>query len=116
MSVHQLKDGRWIVRYPKGTMPEQPNRTREYFGRGIEAEAAARQRNEEVRLSHYRRQAPTRKSPQFFELADAYLQNKDFPTASKVNLFYKLDRVILPEIGHIQAMRLTSLRLNQYRF
>jgi len=55
MSVHQLKDGRWIVRYVRGTDPDNPGRTREYFGRGAAAERAARERNDELT---YRRLRP----------------------------------------------------------
>ncbi len=48
MSVHKLKDGRWIVKYEKGTIKREPNRTREYFGRGVGAEKLARLRNKEL--------------------------------------------------------------------
>ena len=48
MAVAQLKDGRWIVAYRRGTIPEAPNRTRKYFGRGIAGSQAAEQRNTEL--------------------------------------------------------------------
>lgn len=48
MSVHKLKDGRWFVKYPKGTIKKDPNRTREYFGRGEEAKVLAYKRNREL--------------------------------------------------------------------
>jgi len=39
MSVHKLKDGRWIVKYPD---PEKPGGSRrEYFGRGDSAKKKA---------------------------------------------------------------------------
>lgn len=41
MSVTQLKDGRWLCRYPKGKNPENPNSTKKYFGRGLDAEQRA---------------------------------------------------------------------------
>ena len=50
MSVHQLKDGRWIVHFPKGTLKDKPNKTREYFGRGLDAEKKARDFNEKLNL------------------------------------------------------------------
>ncbi len=48
MSVHQLEDGRWFVKYSKGTNKNEPNRTREYFGRGKESERLARVRNSQL--------------------------------------------------------------------
>ena len=46
MSVHQLKDGRWIIQYHKDYKLK-----REYFGRGDEAKQKAITRNEEVGLN-----------------------------------------------------------------
>jgi hypothetical protein len=37
MSLHQLKDGRWIVQYPN--REPLPRLKREYFGRGLEGGA-----------------------------------------------------------------------------
>jgi hypothetical protein len=50
MSVHQLPDGRWFVRFPKGKIAEKPTATREYFGRGDDAERMAIARNWELGL------------------------------------------------------------------
>ena len=50
MSVHQTTDGRWFVRFQKGKLPDQPNKTREYFGRGPDAENRAHARNQELGL------------------------------------------------------------------
>lgn len=50
MSVHQTSDGRWFVRFAKGKIPEHPNRTREYFGRGDAAKSKADARNIELGL------------------------------------------------------------------
>ena len=50
MSVHQTPDGRWFVRFQKGKIPGEPNKTREYFGRGPDAETRARARNQELGL------------------------------------------------------------------
>jgi len=50
MFVHQRKHGRWIAKFPKGTLPDDPGRTRKYFGRGIEAETAARLFNDSLSL------------------------------------------------------------------
>jgi hypothetical protein len=48
MAIMQLKDGRWVVRYRKGTIPEDPDRTSEYFGRGLAGRQAAEQRNRDL--------------------------------------------------------------------
>ncbi|MCB2167967.1 MAG: tyrosine-type recombinase/integrase [Deltaproteobacteria bacterium] len=50
MFVHQRKHGRWIARFPKGTLPDDPCPTRQYFGRGIETETAARLFNDSLPL------------------------------------------------------------------
>jgi len=50
MFVHQRKHGRWIAMFPKGTLSDDPGRTRKYFGRGIEAETVARPHNESLSL------------------------------------------------------------------
>jgi integrase len=39
--VNAYKDDRWVVRYRKETIPEDPNRTREYFDCGIDGSQAA---------------------------------------------------------------------------
>lgn len=114
MSTHQLKDGRWFVRYPKGTLPDQPNRTREYFGRGPAAEAAAKVRSAEVKETYYKKHSPKRVSPQFSKLASDYQTSRDLPTVSAKNLYWKMKSVILPEIGKIEAINLTRERLDQY--
>ncbi|MFZ7126378.1 MAG: tyrosine-type recombinase/integrase [Desulfobacterales bacterium] len=116
MSVHQLKDGRWFVRYPKGTLPDDPDRTREYFGRGLEAERQARRRNEEIGLRPWERRTPEQQSPTFGELAQAYLTAKEgrMSDVSRSNLAYKLNAVILPQIGAVQAIRLTADHLDKY--
>jgi integrase len=50
MFVHQRKHGRWIARFPKGTLPDDPGQTRQYVGRGIESETAARLFNDSLSL------------------------------------------------------------------
>ena len=39
MSIHQRKYGRWIAKFPKGPLPDDPGRNRNYFNCGIQAEA-----------------------------------------------------------------------------
>jgi len=116
MAVHKLKDGRWIVKFEKGTLPDDPNRTREYFGRGIEAEKNAHQRNDELKLRPYVLRTPKERSPLFSELANAYLAAMvgSIEDSTLENMMWKLNGIINPEIGNTPAMRLTKHRLDQY--
>jgi integrase len=115
MSVHQLKDGRWVARFPKGTLKDDPGRTCQYFGRGIEGESAARQFNESLPLKKYIR-TPEVMEPTFTEIATAYFKFKQarLPAASIDALWYKLDSVILPAIGAIPVNRLTERDLDRF--
>ena len=78
MSVHQTPDGRWFVRFVKGTIQGKQNAPREYFGRGIDAENKARARNTELGLGIQ----PARTGKKFTELANYYLESK----AEKIEL------------------------------
>jgi len=115
MAVTQLEDGRWVVRYRKGTIPEDPGRTREYFGRGPVGREAAEQRNKE--LGFGRRKPQKRKNvPTFGEIAADYQEAKfaHNTSSTKSGRYYKLKSVILPEFGHLPVDRLTRRRLDQY--
>ena len=115
MAVTQLKDGRWIVFYRKGTVPEDPNRTREYFGRGAIGREAAEMRNKELGFG---RRKPQEKKKQltFGDIAFEYQEAKFSRTtaSTKSGLYYKLKSVILPELGHVPVDRLTPRRLDLY--
>ena len=107
MSVHLLKDGRWIVQYPN---PEPPPRLkREYFGRGLEAEKLARDRNDSLALRPVTRRTPDVDAKTFDMLADRYLEAKRGLTENSTydNLYIMLDKIILPNIGHLDVRRLT---------
>ena len=115
MAVTQLKDGRWVVSYRKGTIPEAPNRTREYFGRGIAGSQAAEQRNKE--LGFGRRKPQQKKNlPTFGDITAQYQEAKfaHNTATTKSGRYYKLKSVILPELGHLPVDRLTRRRLDQY--
>jgi len=113
MSVHLKKDGRWIVQYrDKST---QKLKT-EYFGRDLEGEARARERQKELGLNPWKRRTPKRKSPYFIELVNGYMTAR-FGTIEPVslkNFQYKMTGIILPEIGQTQAVNLTPHRMDQY--
>jgi hypothetical protein len=51
MAFTQLKDGRWVVRYRKGTIPEESNRAFEYFGGGIAGYQGSEQRDWNIVIS-----------------------------------------------------------------
>ena len=111
MSVHQLKDGRWIVQYRDGA-----NYKREYFGRGLEAETKARARNDELAPRPYKKRTQPKKSPLFEDLANAYLIASRATTEDSTReiLQYKLSCTILPELGSLYASRITHYRMDQY--
>ncbi len=105
MSVHQTKDGRWFVFYHKGFNKQDPNRTREYFGRGIDAELAANARNHELGLG--RQEARQGSEPTFAELADEYIAQHglDMRPSSRQDAAYKLEGLILPAIGTLPGSK-----------
>ena len=111
MSVHQLKDGRWIVQYK-----DAGRTTREYFGRGQVAETMARERNDELGLRGWTRRTPPPRAFLFETLTQEYINKKyqELPEESFSALWYKLLGVILPEFGHLPVGQITEHRLDQY--
>jgi len=112
MSVHQLKDGRWIVRYQKGKDKARPTTNKKYFGRGPEAERAAIEFNLSLGLGARK----TTSSPTFTELCNSYLEAKanTMADSSYRNLYIKLERIIVPRIGNMQAHQIVPTVLDQY--
>ena len=114
MSVTQKSDGRWCVVY------YADNKQRwKYFGRGAEAEKAAREYDSSLKGSGQVREYKKRSKsfgPTLTELAEAYLKSKaaTLPEVSIKNTRYKLEAVILPLIGHYKAMKLTAEILDKY--
>ena len=95
MSVHQLKDGRWNVQYRDKS--KKSGYTREYFGRGLEAEKKARARNDELDLGSYTPRTQPEQSPTFEDLVDNYMVAKSgsMEKISVQALKYKLEGIIL---------------------
>lgn len=114
MSVHQTPDGRWFVFYHKGHNKDDPNRTREYFGRGHEGEVAAHERNNQLGLG----KITSRQSaePTFAELTDDYITSHgvDMRITSRSDTCYKLDGNILPAIGHLPGSTIGPSVLDGY--
>jgi len=114
MSVHLLKDGRWIVHYRNPGAP--PAFIRHYFGRGIEAETKARDFNDSLGFKPRNTRTPDRDSKTFSELAQDYLMARagHMERSTLDRLYIKFVRIILPRIGAIDVRRLTPDRIDQY--
>ena len=116
MAITQKKDGRWCVHYYG---PDKRKRF-EYFGRGLEGQQKAVERNNELKAQNQIREYVKRDikslSPTFGELANEYIKAKaiELPKTSIDNLYYKLTGVILPMLGEIEALRLTHNKIRDY--
>lgn len=116
MSTGTLKDGREYCQYYI-----ERKLKREYFGRGLAARKAAQDRDAELKeqgaIRDYSHSLPIQSGVTFEELATAYMDIKsktDLTPSSWAATTYKLASVIIPEIGHLQAARLTHGRLDEY--
>lgn len=89
-------------------------------GQGMEGEKQAHQLNDELKSSGairpYQPQPPAMEAPTFSELASEYIKARKahFEKPSLYNLYRKLKAVILPEIGHLPATRITARTLDLY--
>lgn len=115
MSVHQLKDGRWIVQYRD---PATKNKyKREYFGRGKAAENEARERDAALAFRPYEKRTPGPGSSLLFkELAQGYILARvaSIEKSTYSVLRYKLGSILLPELGEIEALKITKERIDKY--
>ncbi len=114
MSVHQLKDGRWVVRYRKGKNPSAPDSTAVYFGRGEDGRREAEALNN--LLGFGLAMTSKQQSPTFVELLNQYHMAKDASLAATTiaRLTVRMKGTILPEIGNLMAHELTAERLDRY--
>lgn len=112
MAVSRLPDGRWVVYYNDKS---SGRRIKEYFGRGIDAEKAARQRNDALGYGLRLPPSPIH-SPTVTELAQEYItaRGATMAPASLLALSTKLAAVILRHLGHLRAAALTHARLDRY--
>lgn len=112
MSVTQLKDGRWLCRHPKGKNPKKPSSTKEYFGRGADAERNAWHFNDNLGLGKLK--ATT--AATLTELSNEYLAAKEFSmtTSSYDSVCDILETVILPYLGSYMAHNITPAVLDSY--
>lgn len=113
MAVIQLKDGRWICYYRRRGPDGKSQVKKEYFGRGAQAEAAAKKRHQDLNLK-IRRPARHDTGPTVAELAKSYGINKHFSANSSKHLKIRLQSNILPFFGHKLAIHLTDQDLDNY--
>ena len=112
MSVHQLKDGRWIVQYRVNKKYK-----REYYGRGKAAETEARERDALLNHRDYVKRTPgPNTSPLFRELVEGYLAARiaSIEQSTYSILKYKLASILIPELGSVEALKFTKDRLDKY--
>jgi integrase len=113
MSIHQLKDGRWIVQWPNPSPP--PRLLREYCGRGPTARLKAESRDKELTLKTTRpRQASDDHLFLFYELAAEYISARQLAESTKRNMTTILRATILPEIGKLPALKISYETLRNY--
>ena len=109
MAVHQLKDGRWVIEYRL-----DGRKKREYFGRGLQAEAAARTRFEQIGVRDYGQSRVG--GPSFSEVCRAYLDDRMTSLAPSTidGLLPKIKAVYLPALGSLGAGQVTEARIQAY--
>jgi integrase len=112
MSVHQTPDGRWFVRFPKGTLPDKPQATREYYGRGLDAENRARLRNDELGFGKKIKGS----GRSFADLAKYYLESKSdkIEDRSIDTAFVHITVHLIPFFGPGDIMTLTEEMADHY--
>jgi integrase len=113
VSTHQLPDGRWICKFPAGTIPDQPTRTKEYFGRGSDGEKAAARRNAELGVGKVARKTA---APLFSDLAVEYLRAREGTMSPSTfrSFGYMLDAILIPYLGNIPADRITHATIDAF--
>jgi integrase len=113
MSIHQLKDGRWIVQWPNPSPP--PRLLREYFGRGPSSRLRAEQRDKELSLKETR---PRKSSYDhlflFYELAAEYISTRQLAETTKKHMTIVLRSNILPIIGKLPALKISFDTISNY--
>lgn len=112
MSIHQLSDGRWFVRYEKGRDPDRPGSTRTYFGRGDEAREQAERYNEALGLGT----RTIRRSYTVTALANEYLDSRRATMTSTgyARITTRLAGTLLPFFGRMQAHTISHSVLDSW--
>lgn len=112
MAIRRLKDGRWTAYWRDKADGKLKHR---YFGRGPEAQAAARAFNATLGLAT-RRPDPADTGPLFGDLVNQYAAARAtaIQEASLVNFMWKMQGVILPALGTLHAMAVSADTLDRY--
>lgn len=108
MSVGKTKDGRFFVQY-RVSYRKSPKR--EYFGRGVEAKKAARERDAEVKLMKSREEEIRESHVYLDELAQTYLDHEKARGRKQKFLNEvrnRLNKSYLPALNHVPIHRLTA--------
>ena len=119
MIIHRFRylSSKIIIISVKNVIPcDDPRKSRikkEYFGRGPDAEKAARKRHDELGLKK-RRPARGSRGPKFSELAYSYADNKNFSKNSKDLLSTRLRSNILPHLGNFSGIQIRYQDLDNY--
>ena len=100
------------MRFVKGTLPDKPNATREYYGRGDEAEAKARARNLELGFGSARQGS----GKTFTTVANYYLSAKNGKIEDKSvdTAQMHIEVHLSPFFGSIDVNRIDESMLDKY--
>jgi integrase len=111
VSVHQRKDGRWIVAYrQRGERKVQ----HKYFGRGAAGKSEARKWEAEFLAKNGQPKTPPPAQPAaltFAELAQRYLDTKPLAENTRKNMLYALNSHVMPRWGDTKVSGLTMAHL-----
>ncbi|BDQ38866.1 transposase [Pseudodesulfovibrio nedwellii] len=109
MSVGSTKDGRFYVQY---RVPHSKSPKREYFGRGIEARKAAKERDAEVKLMKARQEDVRESDVYLDELAQTYIDHEKAIGKKSIKdlteLANRLNRSYLPVLNHAPIHKLKA--------
>jgi integrase len=112
MSVHQLKDGRWIVKIYDA---EKKSKFKwEYFGRGSIAESKARARDADLDFKKTKPRTESDQGPMFHELAGDYIIHRNFSETSEKQCKLRLFNTVIPILGQIPALLISFNNLDRY--
>ncbi|MCK5312745.1 MAG: site-specific integrase [Desulfobacteraceae bacterium] len=120
MSVHQTNGNYYCLYYIKDKNGKKKKPKKEYFGKGLEGQKKAIERDQELklngRINPYITNPTEYEQLLFIDITEQYLASKanDLPATSINNMMYQLNGVILPELGHLSYDRINHHRLDQY--
>ena len=112
MGVSCTPDGRWHIVYRDR---ETKKLKKEYFGRGVQGEVAAKNRFDTLNIRQYGR-SPERYAPTFKDIVKSYFRDKqESLTKSTIDgMMPKVLSIYLPMLGHYVADRIDDERIHAY--